>query len=180
MSPPKPALASADKRFIMTTPEPNAYLKTKVLTASPAELRLLLFDGAIKFAEQGLAGLADEDHEQAYNGISQCQDVIMELINSLNHEIDPELCNRLSGLYTYMFTRLMQGISERDAAKIEEVLELLNFERETWQMLIDKLAKENAGDAEAGQAPVAPPHSMAELKPDGVKTLLGGTISLEG
>ncbi len=164
----------------MTTPEPNAYLKTKVLTASPTELRLLLFEGAIKFAEQARVGLENKDHERAYNGISQCQDVLMELINSLNHEIDPVLCNRLSGLYTFMFTRLMEASSEQDVAKVEEVLQLLHFERETWQMLMDKLARENTGEEAARQAPVTPPASITELKPDEVNTLIGGTISLEG
>ena len=46
-------------------PDTNPYLKTKVMTAGPAELRLMLFDGALKFAEQGRKGLADKDYERA-------------------------------------------------------------------------------------------------------------------
>ena len=47
----------------------DPYFKTKVMTASSAQLRQMLFDGAIKFAQQAMRGLADNDHEAAYEGI---------------------------------------------------------------------------------------------------------------
>ena len=163
----------------MTTPPSNAYQKTMVMTADPAELRMLLIEGAIKFAEQGKAGLVSGNYEQAYNGISQCQSIIMELINSLVPEQNPELCQRLSGLYTFLYTRLMLAHSERNAAKIDEVLELLQFERETWQMLIDKLAKENiAATGLTGTPDAVPPTTNGEATLTG--NLVGGKISVEG
>ena len=50
----------------MSSNDVNEYLKTKVLTASPAELRLLLLDGSIRFAEQARMGLVNKDFEQSY------------------------------------------------------------------------------------------------------------------
>lgn len=178
--PPKSVFASADKRLSMTTLEPNAYLKTKVLTAGPAELRLLLIDGAIKFTEQGKAGLEKRNYEEVYNGISQCQQILMELTRSLNREIDPELCDRLSGLYTYMYGRLIEASTDKDVTKMDEVLELLRFERETWQMLREKMARENAGAASFSSTALPRNDSEIELKPKGTDALIGGTISLEG
>ena len=67
----------------MSTATPNAYLQTRVLTASPADLRLMLLDGAIKFAGQARTGLEQKDYEATYNGISRCQAILMELINAL-------------------------------------------------------------------------------------------------
>lgn len=176
----KSSFASADKRLSMTTLEPNAYLKTKVLTAGPAELRLLLIDGAIKFVEQGKSGLEKKNYEEVYNGISQCQQILMELTSSLNREIEPELCDRLSGLYTFMYGRLIEASTEKDVSKMDEVLELLRFERETWQMLRDKMARENTGAAHLSNTPPPTNDSEAELKPTGTDALIGGTISLEG
>ena len=124
--------------------EPNPYLKTKVMTAGPAELRLMLFDGALKFAEQGRQGLARKDYEAAYNGISRCQEILAELMNSLDPKHAPDLCEKLSGLYTFMMTRLMAASTERDPAIVQEVITLLEFERETWLMLLEKLAGEKA------------------------------------
>lgn len=122
---------------------PNAYLRTKVMTASPGELRLMLIDGAIKFAEKTRTALDAKDFESVYVGVTRAQKIIMELINSLRPEHDEALCARLSGLYTYMYKRLMEASTERDAAIVDEVLELLRYERQTWSMLLERLASES-------------------------------------
>jgi flagellar protein FliS len=123
----------------------KAYLRTKVMTAGPAELRLMLLDGALKFAERGRSGLADKDFEAAYEGVSRCQQIILELINALQPEQDRELCDRLSGLYTFLYRRLIDASRERSPQIVEEVIKLLEYERQTWVMLIEKMAAENSG-----------------------------------
>lgn len=162
----------------MPAQSPNAYLRTKVLTASPAELRLMLIDGAIRFAEQGRDGLREKDYEKVYNGISRSQKIIMELINSLDHEADPELCQRLSGLYTFMYTRLIGASSEKDPSRVDEVLELLRYERETWTMLMEKLAEENADAARIRETPDAAPQPHGDTGAD-AEALVGGSVTLE-
>ncbi|HRP62891.1 MAG TPA: flagellar export chaperone FliS [Phycisphaerales bacterium] len=129
---------------------PNAYLRTKVLTASPAELRLMLLDGAIKFAEQSRTALEQRDYEGLYVAITRCQNIVMELINSLKPEHDPDLCERLSSLYTYIYTRLVSASTERDPQLIAEAIGLLRFERETWVMLMSRLVPDAPSPA-AGQ-----------------------------
>jgi flagellar protein FliS len=181
---PNSPMASADSHTVMASDTPNPYLKTKVMTASPAQLRLMLLDGAIKFLQQGKAGIAAKDYEALYNGISRCQDIIMELINGLRPEQSRELCDRLSGLYTYMYRQLVHACTERDEAAAEEVLGLLRYERETWVMLMDQLEKENAAGAAdaadiaelAAEAGSAPPNGTGANADD----LVGGRISVEG
>jgi len=166
----------------MTTTSPNPYLRTKVMTASPAELRLMLFDGAIKYLEQGKEGLENQDYEASYNGISRCQNIIMELVNSLQPQHAPELCEKLSGLYTFMYTRLVKACTERDAKMAEEVLELLRYERSTWSMLMTNLAKENASGAEAASS-VAKEAAKAPKPAEGGATpeeIIGGQLSVQG
>lgn len=139
--------------------EPNAYLQTKVLTASPAELRLMLIDGAIRFAEQAKAGLMSKDHEKTFEGFSKSRSIVTELISGLNPEADPELCDRLKGLYTYIFTRLVDASSERSVEILDEVIQIIRFERETWALLVDSLSRENASAASLSQTSegTAPP-----------------------
>jgi len=120
----------------------NAYLRTRVMSASPAELRLRLFDGAIRFLSQGLEGMAAREHETAYDGYSKCQAILVELLNALDPSQAPELCERLGALYTFMYSHLVESLSEQDAAKGREVLELLEYERETWRQVMEKLAAE--------------------------------------
>lgn len=163
----------------MPTASPNAYLRTKVMTASPAELRMMLFEGAIKFAEQGKTALQQKDFEAAYNGLTRAQNIIMELINSLRPQNDPELCDRLSSLYTYVYKQLVAAGTERNAELVEEALQLLRFERETWSMLLDRLADENRRANGLQDMPDTPPPSHG-AQPGNPSSLIGGRVSLQG
>jgi len=122
---------------------PNPYLRTKVLTARPEELRLMLFDGAIRFAGMAKDGIGSKDYEKSYEGVTRCQAILLELINSLRPEHDPELCQKLSALYTFMYTRMIEAGRQRDTAIVDEVLDLLRYERETWVLVMEQLAKEH-------------------------------------
>ncbi len=123
----------------------NAYLKTRVLTASPEELRLMLIDGAIRFATQGREGLIEKNFEKSFEGISNCRNIITELMLTMRDEIDPDLCAKVRSLYSYMFQQLVDASLERSTEKMDVVLDLLGYERETWVMLMDQLARERAG-----------------------------------
>lgn len=148
----------------MSAPNINAYLKTKVLTATPEELRLLLLDGSIKFARQGRDGVLRKDYEASFTGLSQSRDIVMELITTIRDDIDPELGGRIRSLYTFIYTLLVEGSFEKDAAKVDKAIELLEFERETWAMLMQKLAEERraGGPAPADTAPAAAPAAPAQ------------------
>lgn len=123
-------------------PSANAYLRTEVLTASPEKLRLMLLDGAVRYARQGRQAMAGKDFESSFSGVSQCRDILLELITTMNPEVDPELCDRVRSLYTYMYTELLQGSMDKDVGRIDKVIELLEYERETWMLLMEKLAGE--------------------------------------
>lgn len=126
-------------------PPLSQYLKTKVLTAGPADLRLLLLDGAIKFARQGREGIAKKDYEAMFNGISQCRDIVVELMTTIAPSVEPSLAQKVRGVLTFMFTELTNASMERSVDKMDRIIGLLEFERETWAMLIDKLKTEQAG-----------------------------------
>ena len=122
----------------------NAYLRTKVLTASPEELRLMLLDGAIKFARQGRDGLAKRDFEASYNGISQSRNIVLELLTTIKPEYDPETLERVKAVYVFMYTELVAASMEKDLVRLDSVIKLLEFERETWVLLMKKLVEERA------------------------------------
>jgi len=164
----------------MMATQPNAYLKTKVMTAGPAELKLMLFDGAIKFAQQGKAGIEAKDYSAAFDGISRCQSIIMELINALNHDADPKLCERLSGLYTFMYNRLTDASTNRDPMMLQEVIGLLEFERETWAQLLKQLADENTKASQMQATPNATPTDPKAKTLPANGSLIGGTVSFQG
>ena len=175
-----PGPARADTPSGMQTASPdNAYLKTKVMTSSPAELRLLLFDGAIKFAEQAKAGLKQKNYEKAYTGLTRCQEIILELTTSLDADHAPDLCEKLTGLYTFMYSHLMRANQERDPALVDEVLGLLLYERETWSMVLERLVEENQAAKALTDTPQAEP-ALPTSAPKAASGLIGGTVSVRG
>jgi flagellar protein FliS len=133
----------------MTAAPPQAYLRTKVLTASPAELRLLLIDGAIRFAEQAKAGYEGKDFEQSYEGTTKCQAILTELTCSLRPERNPELCTKLTALYNFMYRRLVEASLEKSASVVDEVLRLLRYDQETWTLLLGQLKSDPSGQSNA-------------------------------
>ncbi len=141
----------------------QAYLRTKVLTASPAELRLMLLDGAIRFTEKARRGYELRDYESAYDGTTKAQAILMELMHALRPAQAPELCDRLSALYTYMYKGLIGVGATRDVSGLDEVLKLLRFERDTWSMCIDELARENRDASRMQELP----KGAAAAKPTG-------------
>lgn len=166
----------------MKPPVTQSYLRTKVMTASPAELRLMLIDGAVRFAEQARNGLTEKNYEASYTGITKTQSILLELINALRPEHDPSLCDKLSALYTFMYTRLMKAGSDRDPAIVDEVLQLLRFERETWSLVIDQLARENHSasgieqtPSSSAAAPILPPDAASNAT-----QLVGARVSVRG
>lgn len=125
-------------------PKSNAYLRTRVLNARPEELRLMLLDGAIRFGRQALSGLDAKDLEKMFDGLGQCRDIVAELLGTIRSEPDPQLAENVRNLYSFMFRELMDVGFERDAARLTKVIELLEYERETWALLCEKIAKERA------------------------------------
>src|SRR6185503_15675295 len=137
----------------------QSYLRTKVLTASPGELRLMLLDGAIRFAEQAKAGYLAKDFEKSFEGTTKCQAILNELLCALRPDQSPELCSRLAGLYTYMYGQMVTASSNRSPETVEEVLKLLRYERETWVMVLERtaasgdLSSTDASDSAAAARP---------------------------
>ncbi len=135
------------------------YLKTRVLSATPEELRLMLLEGALRYARQGREGLSIRNYEQSYDGIHRCQNILIELINSLRPEHNPDLCDKLSGLYLFLYRRLMDASLERNASHCDEVIQLLEYEVETWTMLMAKLTAERGGGSSAVRLEDVPDNS---------------------
>ncbi len=130
-------------------PTANAYLRNRVLSAKPAELRLMLLEGAIRFATQARDGLKERNFERVFEGFEGARNIVMELINILAPEHNPELCRRLTSLYSFMYRRLIEASLEKSPEIVDEVIGLLEYERETWVLLIEKLNEEQADPAPA-------------------------------
>jgi flagellar protein FliS len=120
----------------------SQYAENQVTTASPGKLLLMTYDGAIKFGRIALDKMRNGDlYEQSAN-IRKVQNILLELMASLDPKADRQLTANLDGLYTYMFDRLTHANLHDDARALEEVIRIMTDLRATWEEA-DKLARAN-------------------------------------
>ena len=108
-----------------------AYAKNKITTASPAELTLMLYDGAIKFCNMAIAAIGNQDVENAHKNIMKVQQIIQEFQATLNH--DYPVAKDFDNVYNYINGRLVQANIKKDTEILQEVLEHLRVMRDTWK-----------------------------------------------
>lgn len=160
----------------------NEYLRNAVLTASPEQLHLMLYDGAIRFTRAGLEGLRIQNWETAFNGFTRAQKIVLEMHNSLNYDVDRALCQRMASLYNFIYRKLVEASVERNPGIAEEVIGLLEYQRETWVMLMKKAQEEHAAVPSAPKntrrtpPPQSPPQQVSESEQDSTY----GSLSLHG
>jgi flagellar secretion chaperone FliS len=123
------------------------YLRTKVLTATPEQLQMMLYDGAIRFGEQAKIALGNKKFDESYTLISKVQKIVMELSCSLKHAVLPDLCQKLQALYTYAYKKLIEANIDHKMESLEEALNILRYQRQTWALLMEKLGKQKAAAA---------------------------------
>ena len=123
------------------------YLRTRVMTATPEQLQLMLYDGAIRFCEQAKPGLEAKNHELVFTNITKAQNIIAEMLSSMKPQLYPELCDKLSAVYRYVYKRLIETTTEHKLQALQEAIDLLRFQRDTWAIMLEQVGKEKAGMA---------------------------------
>lgn len=108
-----------------------AYANNKVMTASPAELTLMLYEGAIKFCNIAMVAIDDGDVEKAHNNIRKVDMIIEEFQITLNRKYP--ISKDFDEVYTYLRDRLLWANIKKDKEILEEVLEHLRTMRDTWK-----------------------------------------------
>ncbi len=113
---------------------PNAYAaynNSKVLTASPAELTLMLYEGAIKFCNIAIIGIENKDIEKAHINIRKTEKIIEEFLRTLDEKYP--VSKDFEKVYTYLLQRLFEANCNKDKEILEEVLVHLRGMRDTWK-----------------------------------------------
>ena len=131
----------------------KSYRQVATQTASPGQLVLMLYDGAIRFLERALIGFSKEDpaefNETVSNNVMRAQEIINELNYSLNLELGGEIAKRLRQLYLYFDRRLTESNLAKEPSGIKEVISRVSSLREAWAII---LSGQDAVDAAAAAA----------------------------
>lgn len=121
----------------------DAYAKNKIMTASPAELTLMLYEGAIKFCNIAIVAVEEKNIEKAHTNITKVENIITEFLSTLDHKY--EVAKDFENVYNYLMDRLVEANIKKDKEILEEVLTHLRTMRDTWKevMAQSKMAKAN-------------------------------------
>lgn len=109
----------------------NAYQRNAILTASPPELTLMLYEGAIKFCNIAIMAIEKKKFEEANVNLKKAQAIITELRVTLNHKYP--VWEDFDRVYDWIYRRLIEGNIHKDIEVVEDALKYIREMRDTWK-----------------------------------------------
>ena len=124
----------------MALPQAYAqYNNSRILTAKPAELTLMLYEGAIKFCNIALAGIEEHDVQKAHTYIVKVQKIIDYLRQTL--DMSYPVAQDFENIYSYLSQRLIEANMSKDPEILNEVNTHLHSVRDNWKLVMEKVAR---------------------------------------
>ncbi len=121
----------------MTPPNAAALYKgNRINTASPAELTLMLYDGAVKFCNIAIDALDQNDINKANENLIKAQKIIVEFRMTLDFKYD--VAQQFDIVYDYIYRRLVEANIKKDKEIVEEALGHIRTMRDTWKEVMRK------------------------------------------
>ncbi|PRA03375.1 MULTISPECIES: flagellar export chaperone FliS [unclassified Paenibacillus] len=114
----------------MITSPYDKYRQSSVQTSNPAQLVIMLYDGAIRFVKTAIDGLTQKDNEKTSLNLGKAQTIISELMSTLDRSYD--ISKSLHSLYEYTNHLLVEANVRKDVTKAKEAVGYLTDLRETW------------------------------------------------
>ena len=133
----------------MTKNPLNAYKETQIKTAGQGKLIIMLYDAAIRHIETAISGLerGEGELDSVNNALVKAQDVVTELMVSLDFDRGGEIAQSLFNLYMFFNRQMIEANVKKDANPLKETREMLVELREAWLQIVDN---ETAPDPEDG------------------------------
>lgn len=118
-----------------------AYRRVEIETASPAKLVVMLYNGAIKNAEEAKQALAEKKSGLAHEKLIRAQEIVTELRGALNFNAG-DVAENLDRVYDYVYRLLVQANVRKDEGPIDECIEHLRELRDAWEEVFLRVARE--------------------------------------
>jgi flagellar protein FliS len=151
------------------------YLQAEVQTATPQKLQLMLVEAAIKNVHRTKKAWEEERFEAGFDSLSLAQDIVAEILSSVDKEGSPELAGKIASIYVFIFRCLAEGGMTHDAQKLDDALRILNSERETWRQVCEKFGTSTDSDvSKPGQSSGVSSSARLDLSSD--SAVKSGTI----
>ncbi|MCM3056237.1 MULTISPECIES: flagellar export chaperone FliS [Bacillaceae] len=112
----------------------QAYQENSVLTASPGDLTLMLYNGCLKFLNLAKKAIEEKNITEKNTNLQKAQNIINELMVTLNMDI--EISKQMMALYDFVRTKLIEANVKNDLASLEEAESIMIEFRDTWKEVI--------------------------------------------
>ena len=123
----------------------SQYANNKIMSASPAELMLMLYEGAIKFCNMAIIAVDQKNIEKANSDIIHTERIIQYLSDTLDTKYP--VAKDFDNVYTYLMQRLVLANASKDKTILEEVLGHLHMMRDTWKKVMTANAAHKPDEA---------------------------------
>ena len=131
-------------------PGVNTYKKMAVQTATPGQILIMLYEGAIQNLRKAIACVETKDMQGKGKYIVKTHDIINELINSLNFDIGGDVARDLERLYNFMVQQLLKANIENKKEHLETVKKLMEDLLSSWRVAVDQAQRESAKNTSRG------------------------------
>jgi flagellar secretion chaperone FliS len=130
----------------------NAYKTTSIKTAGSGKLIIMLYDEAIKQLEYAIKMLGEgsRKYDAVNSAILRAQDMVTELMVSLDFEQGGEIASTLFSLYTFFNRQMMEANIEKDGKKLEEVMKQLSELKSAWDQIVSGNGQKADGSSAGG------------------------------
>lgn len=118
------------------------YKQTSIQSASRERLLLMMYEGAIRFVKQAIKAIDEGRIADKGVYIGKSYDIILELMNTLDHKVGGEIAENLEQLYLFMTQQLTEANMKNDKLKLESVLKILETLYQGWKEATENLKKE--------------------------------------
>ena len=116
----------------------QSYRRTNITTSDPVRLVIMCYEGVIDSLKLAKEKIKEKDYEKKAKAIIKAQDIIKELMCSLDFEKGGKIANNLDSLYNYMLRRILQGDLNKDVRPIDEVIGMFTELLSAWQEVASK------------------------------------------
>lgn len=117
------------------------YNRNKILTASPAELTLMLYEGAIKFCNIAIVAIEKKDYEKANINIKKAENIITEFKVILNHKY--AVAEDFEKIYDYIYSLLVEANISKDIEVLNRALDEIRGMRDIWKEVMKRAKSTN-------------------------------------
>ncbi len=117
----------------------DVYKDTEIQTADQGKLIIMLYDGAIRFLNIAIDNMDFRKYDIVNNNIIKAQDIVTELMLSLNMEQGGEIAQNLFNIYAYLKKRLIEGNIKKDPEILREIIKHLSNLKSAWEEAIKKV-----------------------------------------